>query len=85
MNEFGVKKQEYYAIGDMVLIVDGKTLKSSINSNPSGKMNKYAGSIMTIVDYDSIGQGYKMKEDGRKWFWYPEMIRGKIIPLWGIE
>ena len=82
MDEFCVKKQENYNIGDRVLIVDGKSLKSSINSNPSGRMNKYAGSIMTIVDYDSHSQSYLMKEDNRTWHWYPEMIRGKVLPAW---
>lgn len=63
-----------YEKGDRVLIVSKRT----IEFNSEGKMDKYLGTVMTIDDTNGIG--YRMKEDHRKWRWFPEMIVG-IAPI----
>jgi len=77
-----VKKIKSYKIGDKVLIVQLDKLLECESLNPSGKMNKYAGTEMTVaiisIDKNDNFKLYKMEEDKLSWFWYPEMIQGKI-------
>lgn len=69
-----------YKVGDKVRIkpIEEFRLCSGINSN--GRMDKYAGTIMTIKEV--YGDGYKMFEDqgdgyeGAGWMWYEHLIQG---------
>lgn len=65
-----------YKVGDKVRIVKEK---KGDRWNRGGHMDKWLGKIMTIsgTDFDY----YKMKEDGREWFWYEEMIEGKATEM----
>lgn len=80
MNCWGVIKQQEYNVGDKVKIVDCNDLRKCELVNPSGKMEKWAGKVMTIADID-YDNSYIMQEDNRNWFWYPEMIYGKMIKI----
>lgn len=66
-----------YNIGNRVYIKEN--LKDCLYVNPDGKMNCWAGKIMTIISVDLGTQDYcyEMKEDDDGWHWYPDMIEGR--------
>ena len=81
-------KQSQYCVGDKVKIVDSKTLSQCDKINQNGKMNKWAGKIMTVKRYDSYDSYdcYIMEEDechncGTYWHWLYDMIEGRVIFL----
>lgn len=61
-----------YKVGDKVRIVKNRTE----NMNSFGEMDEWLGKIMTIsrVEYDC----YAMEEDYEQWFWFDNMIEGKV-------
>lgn len=65
-----------YKVGDRVRIVSKRTGYMS----PSGDMDKYLGTVMTIAETHDRNS-YKMEEDSNDngkhgWYWYDEMIEG---------
>jgi hypothetical protein len=71
-----------YRPGDRLKIVDLETLRECEYVNPSGKMEKWAGKTMTVVDVDmALDDGvvsYLMIEDNQSWYWYDDMIKRKL-------
>lgn len=65
-----------YKVGDKVRIVKEK---KGDEWNREGLMDEWLGKIMTIESVKEFS--YRMKEDGRKWFWYEGMIEGEATEM----
>lgn len=65
-----------YKVGDKVRIVKEK---KGDEWNRAGRMDKWLGETMTIseIHFDY----YKMEEDEGRWYWYVEMIEGKVTEM----
>lgn len=66
-------------VGDKVRIVDSRTEFM----NEEGLMDKYLGTVMTIVSFghSMYGTYAVMKEDDGNWFWYEEMFDRHVSSL----
>lgn len=65
-----------YKVGDKVRIVKEKKGDSW---NRAGHMDKWLGKVMTIRDINFYS--YSMEEDEGCWYWYEEMIEGKVTEM----
>ena len=63
-----------YKVGDKVRIVSKRTT----NMDAYGKMDCWLGKVMTIEKVLDEDHCYRMKEDGHSWFWFDNMIVGKV-------
>lgn len=63
--------------GDQVKIVDRwvKSADGIMKWNELGRMDKYLGTMMTVVGFaDEDCDSLRMAEDQGDWWWYPEML-----------
>lgn len=71
-----------YMVGDRVRIVSLDKLKKCRDVNHEGRMNHWAGEIMTIRECRS--KDYRMIEDIKEWhggwYWSDAMIEGLAEP-----
>lgn len=68
-----------YKVGEQVRIVDHWDPHGACMENREGKMDKYLGTVMTIMSV--VGDIYEMEEDkvdryGRGWMWNDACIAG---------
>lgn len=76
-----MSEQGRFKAGDKVRVKYLYLFKSAKFVNPSGKMNRYAGKIVTIhtaFTEQGYEDCYTIHEDGGKWFWYDDMFSEKI-------
>lgn len=74
-------KQGRFKAGDKVRVNYLQSLKSAKFISPSGKMNGFAGRIVTIhTAFTEKGYEdcYTIHEDKGKWFWYDDMFAEKL-------
>ena len=69
-----IVKQDRYEKGDRIKIVDNRLI------NMSDGMAELCGKIVTIDSIDSMETvTYRISEDEKIWWWYLEMIEGKVV------
>ena len=66
-----IVKQDRYEKGDRIKIVDNRLI------NMSDGMAELCGKIVTIDSMETVT--YRISEDEKIWWWYLEMIEGKVV------